>query len=177
MASALTFTHKQCQDCKIIDSAGSVIYTLRTTKDFFLRGRRVTSIEGGGLLGRIDWRAGEFDVGGTILKWSDAGGTRSAPEWRWSGSLYRLEWQNGRRELLATLTSDNVPAFTMLFTPYQPHLFGKNEKPTIRFLDAVQDEKLKLFLLLAALQMEMTRQDAARDRQNAAIDGSGGAAV
>ncbi|KAJ6470887.1 hypothetical protein C8R45DRAFT_1014858 [Mycena sanguinolenta] len=164
MTTVLTFIDKKLLDTPVVGDEGAVHYTTSTTKG--LMGRKVTTITAAsGLVGYINWREKIFVINGLEWSWSQlrsrsSGFFEPLYQWQWGDKSYKLEYHDMHRSLLATPSSGNV-ADTVRFTPYHPHLMRDNEKAIIHFPNQVQDEAERMFLLMAILQTDIHRQDAA----------------
>ncbi|KAJ7657207.1 hypothetical protein DFH06DRAFT_1328032 [Mycena polygramma] len=82
-------------------------------------------------------------------------------QWSLGNKSYKLK-PDGLRTLVATpLASTGSDASTVRLDTYHTHLFGENERAAIHFPPEMQDEVERLFLLMALLETQMRRQDAA----------------
>ncbi|KAJ6462595.1 hypothetical protein C8R45DRAFT_1027125 [Mycena sanguinolenta] len=173
MSTALTFIDRRLLETPVIGPEGAVHYTTSTTRGF--GGRKVTTITAAsGLVGFIDWRKKVFVINDLQWSWSKvrsrSGFFNPSYEWNWGKRSYNLKYHDSHRSLLATPTSGDV-ADTVQFRPYRPHLFRDNERAIIFFPHQLQDEVERMFLLMAILQTDIHRQDAARAASAAAAAG------
>ncbi|KAF8188919.1 hypothetical protein K438DRAFT_1936231 [Mycena galopus ATCC 62051] len=164
MSLALTFVDKKLSDTPVVDAEGAVHYTTSSTRGF--GGRKITTVTAAsGLVGLINWREKAFVINGTHRKWDDlrsrSGGILDPTyQWNWGNTPYLLKYHDSHKELLATPAVGNV-ADTVRFTTYHPRLFHDSERAIIYFPHQMQDEVERMFLLMAILQTEIHRQDAA----------------
>ncbi|KAF7367068.1 hypothetical protein MSAN_00966200 [Mycena sanguinolenta] len=148
MSTALTFIDRKILDSPVIGPEGAVHYTTSTTHGF--RGRKVTTITAAS--GLWSWNK---------VRSRSMGFFNPSYEWNWGKRSYQLKYHDSHKTLLATPTSGNT-ADTVQFRPYNPHLLRDNERAIIFFPHQMQDEVERMFLLMAILQTDIRRQDAAR---------------
>ncbi|KAK7017812.1 hypothetical protein R3P38DRAFT_3560437 [Favolaschia claudopus] len=158
----LTFVDKKLLQTTLIDPDNAIHYTLTTTSGF--RGKKITTITAAsGLVGSIDWREKTFTINGVEKKWDDlktrsAGVFRTERNWNWGPRPFNLKYQDAHKELLAT-PLEGTPADPVRFTVHRQHVLHDNEPATIRFPTRMQDDAERMFLLMAILHMEITRQE------------------
>ncbi|KAL1751874.1 hypothetical protein FB107DRAFT_293594 [Schizophyllum commune] len=181
MPSSLTFTKKDVLNSVVLSDHGAIVYTTQSLKGF--RGRKVTSLTGGGALNgsstahtppaSIQWRKRLIDINGQVkhidmVKRRSRGWFSSARLWQWGNISYELHYSSG--EWTARSSGNTVATFF----PYQPRLFHKSEQAQIFLLRDVPPTDL-VFLLVAFIYMELRRQDKQRSSAAASAGAAGGA--
>ncbi|KAI5900578.1 uncharacterized protein SCHCODRAFT_02608274 [Schizophyllum commune H4-8] len=183
MPSSLTFTKKDILNSLILGDHGGIIYTTQSLKGF--RGRKVTSLIGGGALSgsstahttppaSIQWRKRLVDINGQVkhvemLKRRSRGWFSSARLWQWGDMSYELHFSSG--EWTARSSDGNTVA---TFFPYQPRLFHKSEQAQIFLLRDLSPTETA-FLIVVFIYMELRRQDKQRSSSAASAGAAAGA--
>ncbi|KAL1720004.1 hypothetical protein EV715DRAFT_272164 [Schizophyllum commune] len=166
MPTSLTFTKKDILNSLILGDHGGIIYTTQSLKGF--RGRKVTSLIGGGALNgsstahtppaSIQWRKRLIDINGQVmhvdsLKRRSRGWFSSARLWQWGAMSYELHFSSG--EWTARSSDGNTVA---TFFPYQRRVFHKSEQAQIFLLRDLSPTETA-FLIVVFIYMELSRQD------------------
>ncbi|KAL1691343.1 hypothetical protein GGG16DRAFT_124990 [Schizophyllum commune] len=182
MPSSLTFTKKDILNSPILGDHGGIIYTTQSLKGF--RGRKVTSLIGGGALNgsstahtppaSIQWRKRLIDINGQVmhvdsLKRRSRGWFSSARLWQWGAMSHELHFSSG--EWTARSSDGNTVA---TFFPYQPRLFHKSEQAQIFLLRDLSPTETA-FLIVVFIYMELRRQD--KQRSSAAANAGAASAA
>ncbi|KAJ7478540.1 hypothetical protein FB451DRAFT_1242202 [Mycena latifolia] len=146
MSIALTFSDKELLASPVMGPDGAVHYTTSTTQG--LLGRKITTImAASGLVGIINWRDKTFTLNGVERKWDELksrsdGIFSSEREWNWANRPYKLN-----------------EAGAVRFTTYRAHLLHESQRAVLYFPHERQDESERMFLLMAILHMDTTRED------------------
>ncbi|KAJ6628337.1 hypothetical protein B0H10DRAFT_2428892 [Mycena sp. CBHHK59/15] len=162
MYIALTFASQQLLNSPVFGAEGAVHYTTTTTSGAYHAHKVTTIVAASGLVGIINWLDKTFTINGLQCQWDHlkcpVGGVfSSAREWKWDHKIYTLKYHDSHRELLATPNSGF--GGTVRFTPPHLHVLHENEPAVIYFPFELQDEIMRMFLLMAVLQMETRRKD------------------
>ncbi|KAJ7748385.1 hypothetical protein B0H16DRAFT_1725570 [Mycena metata] len=165
MALTLTFVDRKLVDSSVIGPDGGVHYTTGSTDGS--RGLKFTTITAAsGLVGSINWREALFVIDGVEKKWDELksqSGRKFGPQrqWNWENEPYTFKYQNYAKELLAT-PSSSADAGTVRFTTCDAGSVREKENAVLYFPEEVQDETQRMFLLMAILQTEISRQAMAK---------------
>ncbi|KAJ7346325.1 hypothetical protein DFH08DRAFT_870979 [Mycena albidolilacea] len=160
MSIALTFVDENLLESAVVGPEGTAHYTTTTTSG--LRGHKITTITAaGGLVGSINWREKLFIINNVERKRDDLHSRKSGLlnptyEWKWDDKAY--EFKYSLKELLVSPATGDT-ADIVRFTIYHPHLFHDNERAILCFPRPIQDEVERMFLLMAILYTEITRQE------------------
>ncbi|KAJ7442048.1 hypothetical protein FB451DRAFT_1569109 [Mycena latifolia] len=166
MSIALTFSDKELLASPVMGPDGAVHYTTSTTQG--LLGRKITTImAASGLVGIINWRDKTFTLNGVERKWDELksrsdGIFSSEREWNWANRPYKLKYDIWEKELIAT-PNFGSEAGAVRFTTYRAHLLHESQRAVLYFPHERQDESERMFLLLAILHMDTTREDLQRN--------------
>nr|GAT50867.1 predicted protein [Mycena chlorophos] len=168
-----TFLKAKLEDCEVVAPDGVVYYEISTTRGFL--GHKITTIKSvGNVSGAINWREKTFTLNGMERKWKDLehreagflGLFKSERNWNWNERPYNLKYHDSHKELLVT---PKFPGGEMVrFTTYQHHLLHENARAVIYFPQNM-DLSERMFLLMAVIEMEFTRQEEEREERREAF--------